>query len=221
MSRKTGHFPPSFATESDSERRIRLVFTPETRLRVAFHSVFSSENPPRSRFPHRFRFRKPARSRLSPPFSIPKLDAESLEEPFLIAKIGPESLDTTMASAPWPTGSELAHAESIVGPMEGFLSGHLSHELLPDWPFVDQVVREFRSARGSRKGTPWGSPCVLTWPQDVVVSRSRRRAESESNSNHRSLRNFVQPETIARAWQRSAREWRSGIGPTKCGQKLP
>lgn len=67
-------------------------------------------------------------------------------------------------SSPWPTGSELAYAESIVGPLQGFLSGHLARELLPDWPFIDAVNQEFRSAHGKWKGTPWGSACVFLWP---------------------------------------------------------
>src|SRR5690606_20404708 len=67
-------------------------------------------------------------------------------------------------SQPWPAGSELAQAESIVGPMQSFLSGHLAREFLPNWPFIDDVSQEFRSAHGKWKGTPWGSPCILTWP---------------------------------------------------------
>lgn len=67
-------------------------------------------------------------------------------------------------SGSWPTGSELARAESIVGPMQSFLNGHLARELLPDWPFIDAVSQQFRAARGKWNGTPWGSTCVLMWP---------------------------------------------------------
>src|SRR5690606_31819778 len=68
------------------------------------------------------------------------------------------------SSAPWPEGTEIAYAESIVGPMQSFLCGHIARERLPDWPFVDSVAQEFRAAYGKWKGTPWGSPCVLLWP---------------------------------------------------------
>lgn len=67
-------------------------------------------------------------------------------------------------SAPWPDGTELALAETIVGPMQSFLAGRLARERLPDWPFIDAVSREFRSAYGKWNGTPWGSPCILVWP---------------------------------------------------------
>lgn len=68
------------------------------------------------------------------------------------------------SSTPWPTGSELARAETIVGPMQSFLSGHLARERLPDWPFIAAVSQEFRAVRGKWRGTPWGSPCVIMWP---------------------------------------------------------
>jgi hypothetical protein len=67
-------------------------------------------------------------------------------------------------SAPWPEGSELALAETIVGPMQSFLGGRLARERLPEWRFIDAVSREFRSAFGKWNGTAWGSPCRLVWP---------------------------------------------------------
>jgi hypothetical protein len=64
---------------------------------------------------------------------------------------------------PWPTGTEIAFAESIVGPMQSHLSG--KQVTLPaDWHFVAAVEAEYRRAYGQWRGTPFGQPCVLVWP---------------------------------------------------------
>lgn len=63
---------------------------------------------------------------------------------------------------PWPAGTELAYAESIVGPMQSHLTG--KKVALPDWPFVDAVEREYRAAWGRWRSTRLGECCVFEWP---------------------------------------------------------
>jgi hypothetical protein len=71
----------------------------------------------------------------------------------------PELSDRTK---PWPVGTELAYAESIVGPMQSHLTG--KKLVLPDWPFIEKVEREYRAAFGRWRATRFGDSCVLEWP---------------------------------------------------------
>lgn len=63
---------------------------------------------------------------------------------------------------PWPAGTELAYAESIVGPMQSHLTG--KQIVLPDWPFIGAVEREYRAVWGRWRATRFGAYCVLEWP---------------------------------------------------------
>jgi hypothetical protein len=62
----------------------------------------------------------------------------------------------------WPEGTEIARAESIVGPMQSLLTG--KPLVFPAWPFTDEVRELFRRAHGQWRGSPFGQPCVLQWP---------------------------------------------------------
>lgn len=63
---------------------------------------------------------------------------------------------------PWPAGTELAYAESLVGPLQSHLTG--KPIVLPDWPFLGDVERAYREAWGRWRSTRFGACCVLAWP---------------------------------------------------------
>jgi hypothetical protein len=82
------------------------------------------------------------------------------------AFFGSLAAGTTLAelndrSRPWPEGSELARAESIVGPMQSHLSGRAV--TLPPWPFVPEVEQRWRSVYGQWKATPFHTTCWFVW----------------------------------------------------------
>lgn len=61
----------------------------------------------------------------------------------------------------WPEGTQIARAESIVGPMQSHLTG--KHFVMPDWPFIGEVEALYRKVWGQWRGTKFGTPCVLQW----------------------------------------------------------
>jgi hypothetical protein len=63
---------------------------------------------------------------------------------------------------PWPAGTELAYAESIVGPMQSHLTG--KKLMFPDWSFIEDVEHEYRTAWGRWRSTRFGDCCELAWP---------------------------------------------------------
>jgi hypothetical protein len=72
----------------------------------------------------------------------------------------------------WPEGSELALAESVVGPMQSLVQGRLEPQLFLEHvkaPFVDlefiaRVQQHFDALRGEWKATPWRGQMSLEWP---------------------------------------------------------
>lgn len=78
---------------------------------------------------------------------------------------------------PWPTGTEIAAAEGLVGPLQSMLKGddfdpvaaHAQFELFrPDPPSVELLGRigsRFRSVFGRYSSTRFGQTLELDWPE--------------------------------------------------------
>jgi hypothetical protein len=90
---------------------------------------------------------------------------------------------------PWPVGTEIAAAESLVGPLQSMLktgdfdasAARAKFETYrPDPPplkLLERIGRRFRSAQGRYLATRFGETLELEWPEGQTTRTDERRTD--------------------------------------------
>lgn len=118
--------------------------------------------------------------------------AVEIEVPFregfygLLAK-GTRLSELNDKTKPWPTGTEIAAAEGLVGPLQSMLKGEFDpiaarsqfEMFSKDPPPIELLARigqRFRAVRGKYASTRFGETLELEWPEgQTVVGVDNRR----------------------------------------------
>jgi hypothetical protein len=119
--------------------------------------------------------------------------AVEIEVPFregfygLLAK-GKRMAELADPAQPWPVGTEIAKAESLVGPLQTLLKGEfdpavarekfeLFSENPPPVELLERIGARFRSLYGKYNATRFGETLELDWPEGQTEYTSAKRSK--------------------------------------------
>lgn len=113
--------------------------------------------------------------------------AVETEVPFRLGFYGLLAAGQTLAALsdttqPWPTGTEVAAAESLVGPLQSMLKGgafdpvearakfELFHSTPPSVELLGRIGSRFRDVFGRYSSTRFGETLELEWPEGQTTT---------------------------------------------------
>lgn len=100
--------------------------------------------------------------------------------------IGKRLSELSDTKQPWPTGTEVAKAESLVGPLQSMLKGNFDPVAAraqfavfsqdpPSVELLGRIGERFRAVYGKYNATRFGETLELEWPEGQTEDASAKR----------------------------------------------